>query len=87
MKGFHGCIDIEGWHDPVYRDDLEMTGQVHALNYLETMPRRRVCGESLEMNNRRSRVIIEFQEKNAVKQIRAGACRPGISAPDTARLR
>ena len=29
------AIDIEGWHDPVYRDDLEMTGQVHALNYLK----------------------------------------------------
>lgn len=30
-----GAIDIEGWHDPVYKDDLEMTGQVHALNYLK----------------------------------------------------
>lgn len=35
MNGFNGSIDIEGWHDPVYRDDLEMTGQVHALNYLK----------------------------------------------------
>ncbi|MBU2328433.1 MAG: sugar phosphate isomerase/epimerase, partial [Alphaproteobacteria bacterium] len=26
---------IEGWHDPVYRDALEMTGQVHGLNYLK----------------------------------------------------
>ncbi len=33
--GFTGSIDIEGWHDPVYRDELEMTGQVHALNYLK----------------------------------------------------
>lgn len=33
--GFTGCIDIEGWHDPVYRGELEMTGQVHALNYLK----------------------------------------------------
>jgi sugar phosphate isomerase/epimerase len=33
--GFQGSIDIEGWHDPVYRDELEMTGQVHALNYLK----------------------------------------------------
>ncbi len=33
--GFEGSIDIEGWHDPVYRGDLEMTGQVHALNYLK----------------------------------------------------
>ena len=35
MAKFKGCIDIEGWHDPVYRDDLEMTGQVHGLNYLK----------------------------------------------------
>ncbi len=33
--GFVGSIDIEGWHDPVYRDDLEMTGQVAGLNYLK----------------------------------------------------
>lgn len=33
--GFKGAIDIEGWHDPVYRGDLEMTGQVHGLNYLK----------------------------------------------------
>ena len=33
--GFTGSIDIEGWHDPVYRDELEMTGQVHALRYLK----------------------------------------------------
>ena len=30
-----GSIDIEGWHDPVYSGPLEMTGQVHALNYLK----------------------------------------------------
>lgn len=35
MGGFRGAIDIEGWHDPVYRDELEMTGQVRALNYLK----------------------------------------------------
>ncbi len=35
MGKWTGSIDIEGWHDPVYRDDLEMTGQVHALNYLK----------------------------------------------------
>jgi sugar phosphate isomerase/epimerase len=35
MGGFRGAIDIEGWHDPVYRDELEMTGQVHAINYLK----------------------------------------------------
>lgn len=32
--GFKGSIDIEGWHDPVYRGDLEMTGQVRGLHYL-----------------------------------------------------
>ena len=30
-----GCLDNEGYHDPVYKGDLEMTGQVHALNYLK----------------------------------------------------
>lgn len=35
MNNWKGAIDIEGWHDPVYRDDLEMTGQVHGLNYLK----------------------------------------------------
>lgn len=34
-NGWTGSIDIEGWHDPVYRDDLEMTGQVYALEYLK----------------------------------------------------
>jgi sugar phosphate isomerase/epimerase len=33
--GYSGSIDIEGWHDPVYKGDLEMTGQVHGLNYLK----------------------------------------------------
>jgi sugar phosphate isomerase/epimerase len=33
--GYRGTIDIEGWHDPVYRDDLEMTGQVFGLHYLK----------------------------------------------------
>ncbi|MCE5279148.1 MAG: sugar phosphate isomerase/epimerase [Planctomycetaceae bacterium] len=35
MNGFVGSIDIEGWHDPVYRGELEMTGQVRGLNYLK----------------------------------------------------
>lgn len=35
QNGYQGTIDIEGWHDPVYKDELEMTGQVHALNYLK----------------------------------------------------
>jgi sugar phosphate isomerase/epimerase len=33
--GYRGSIDIEGWHDPVYRGDLELTGQVRGLNYLK----------------------------------------------------
>jgi sugar phosphate isomerase/epimerase len=35
LAGYRGAIDIEGWHDPVYRDALEMTGQVAALDYLK----------------------------------------------------
>jgi len=35
LAGYVGTIDIEGWHDPVYREELEMTGQVRALNYLK----------------------------------------------------
>ena len=35
LTGFKGAIDIEGWHDPVYREELEMTGQVRALQYLK----------------------------------------------------
>ncbi|MBZ9773439.1 sugar phosphate isomerase/epimerase family protein [Mesorhizobium sp. CO1-1-8] len=34
LAGYKGAIDIEGWHDPVYRGDLEITGQVRALEYL-----------------------------------------------------
>lgn len=36
LNNYEGTIDIEGWHDPVYRGDLEITGQVHGLNYLKT---------------------------------------------------
>jgi sugar phosphate isomerase/epimerase len=35
MGGYTGSIDIEGWHDPVYKGELEMTGQVHGLRYLQ----------------------------------------------------
>lgn len=35
IAGWSGAIDIEGWHDPVYRDALEMTGQIAALNHLK----------------------------------------------------
>jgi len=35
LVGFKGSIDIEGWHDPVMKGALEMTGQVAALKYLK----------------------------------------------------
>ena len=35
LCGWRGSIDIEGFHDPVYRDALETTGQVAALEYLK----------------------------------------------------
>lgn len=35
QNGYKGDICIEGYHDPVYRDDWEMTGQLHALKYLK----------------------------------------------------
>jgi sugar phosphate isomerase/epimerase len=34
LHGWRGSIDIEGFHDPVYRDALETTGQVAALEHL-----------------------------------------------------
>lgn len=34
--GYKGTIDIEGWHDPFYKDELEMTGQVYSLQYLKS---------------------------------------------------
>jgi len=35
QNGYKGTIDIEGYHDPVYNGELEMMGQVRALNYLK----------------------------------------------------
>ncbi|BCP56373.1 sugar phosphate isomerase [Kaistia sp. 32K] len=35
LAGYTGTIDIEGWHDPVYRNALEITGQVKSLNHLK----------------------------------------------------
>jgi sugar phosphate isomerase/epimerase len=35
LAGYRGAIDIEGWHDPVYRGDLEITGQARALEFLK----------------------------------------------------
>ena len=34
-NGYEDDICIEGYHDPVYSGELEMTGQLHALNYLK----------------------------------------------------
>ncbi|MCL2352288.1 MAG: sugar phosphate isomerase/epimerase [Firmicutes bacterium] len=35
MGGYQGNIDIEGFHDPVYRGELEWSGQVVGLEYLK----------------------------------------------------
>ena len=35
MNKYEGNIDIEGYHDPVYREEFELMGQVHALDYLK----------------------------------------------------
>jgi sugar phosphate isomerase/epimerase len=35
MNAFKGDICVEGFHDPVYRDEMELTGQRHALAYLK----------------------------------------------------
>ncbi|MDD4518877.1 MAG: sugar phosphate isomerase/epimerase [Limnochordia bacterium] len=35
QSNYQGTIDIEGFHDPVYRGELEMTGQVRSLHYLK----------------------------------------------------
>ena len=34
LCGWRGSIDLEGFHDPVYRDALETTGQVASLQHL-----------------------------------------------------
>lgn len=33
--GYTADICVEGFHDPLYKDSLEMTGQIHALGYLK----------------------------------------------------
>lgn len=33
--GYESDICVEGYHDPVYRGEWEMTAQLHALNYLK----------------------------------------------------
>jgi hypothetical protein len=42
LAGWSGSIDIEGWHDPVYRDALEMTGSGARSELPERLPRRRL---------------------------------------------
>jgi sugar phosphate isomerase/epimerase len=34
-SGFTGSIDIEGYHDPVWKDEREIEGQVKALHHLK----------------------------------------------------
>ena len=34
-NGYEDDICIEGYHDPVYSGEWEMTGQLHALRYLK----------------------------------------------------
>ena len=43
QAGYAGAIDIEGWNDPVYKDDREIEGQVLGLRYLKDC-RQRVPG-------------------------------------------
>jgi len=33
--GYEGCCSIEGYHDRLFQNELEYTGQMHALNYLK----------------------------------------------------
>ncbi|MCI8387374.1 MAG: sugar phosphate isomerase/epimerase [Clostridiales bacterium] len=35
QNGFKGSCDIEGYHDPVYYDDLEWSSQLASLDYLK----------------------------------------------------
>ena len=34
-NGYEGAISVEGYHDPYYSHDWEMTGQLHAMRYLK----------------------------------------------------
>ena len=45
QQGYTGSIDIEGYHDPVYKNEREIEGQVSALNYLKEC-RRKACPDS-----------------------------------------
>lgn len=35
QNGFEGDVCVEGYHDPIYSGDWEMTAQLHSLNYLK----------------------------------------------------
>lgn len=35
INGYDGDICVEGYHDPIYKNEWEMTAQLHALNYLK----------------------------------------------------
>jgi len=35
LAGYRGSVDIEGFHDPVFKNDREIEGQVRALHYLK----------------------------------------------------
>ena len=43
-SGYTGSVYIEGYHDPVYKDEREMEGQVKALHYLKVC--RRAAAEA-----------------------------------------
>ncbi len=43
LNEYKGSICVEGFHDPVYRNELEMTGQMHALSYLKWCRGGDVC--------------------------------------------
>ena len=35
QNGYEGNVCVEGYHDPIYGHEWEMTGQLHALQYLK----------------------------------------------------
>ena len=47
-SGYGGTIDIEGWHDPLYKADREIEGQVLALRHLQGCRERSFSTISLE---------------------------------------
>jgi sugar phosphate isomerase/epimerase len=44
--GYVGAIDIEGWNDPVYKNDREIEGQVEGMRHLKGC-RERALRESI----------------------------------------